>query len=151
VLGLVAWRAAAGLVRFAGELVETPFAERRRAWSSSVEERLRAARGAEADLWLALVPHLDPRGELYVSYREDARGRELFRGLQRLRALVCPTLLRGLPYAQGKAPPAVDDARERLVLDLDSGRPEESFGGVTVLAAGSGYRLLRIEGGSEAR
>lgn len=151
VLALVAWRGAAGVLRFAGELAATPLAERHRAWSSPVEERLRVMRGDEADLWLALRPHLDPHGELWVSYREDARGRELFRGLQRLRALVAPTRLHGLPYAPGKPAPAADDGPARLVLDFDSGRPDESFGRFEVLARGPDFRLLRVSAGEAGR
>ncbi|MEQ1895173.1 MAG: hypothetical protein ABL998_21750, partial [Planctomycetota bacterium] len=136
--------APAGLVRFAGELVGTPLAERQRALASPLEERLRAERGDEAEMWLALRAHVPQRGELFVSYREDARGRELYRGLQRLRALLCPASLRGMPY-DPRAPRAEPRgaSAEFLVLELDSGRPPESFGACEELARGPGYRLLR--------
>ena len=145
VLVLIAWRAVAGLGRFGGELLWTPLSERRRACTSSVEERLRVTRGDEVELWLALRAHVGAEDWLYVSYAEDARGRELFRRLQRLRALLCPTALKGLPFDASRAPLRLPRGGRGLVLDLDSGRALETLGRCEELARGTGFRLARVQ------
>jgi len=142
VLSLVAWRCAAGLWRFASELATTPLSERRRALLSPVEERLRATRGDEVDLWLALRPHVAPGSVLFVSYAQDARGRALFRQLQRLRALLCPARLEGLPFDPAAAERSFRPAAAVLVLDLSSGRAFEA--GQEELVRGADWRLVRV-------
>jgi len=144
VLALVLWRALAGLARFGEELATTPLAERRLAWSGSFEERLARTNAAELALWRALAPHTAGAAWLHVSYAEDARGRELFRGLQRLRALLCPTVLKGLPFDARRPAASLPAGASGLVLDLDSGRVLETLGSVEELARGEGFRLVRV-------
>jgi len=150
VLAFVSWRGAAGLLRYGAELSEGTIEEHRRALSAGAEERLRAVIGARVDIWLAVRAHVPPDRRLLISYSETARGRELFLCGRQLRALLCPSGLRGVPYDPRKEevlrPP---DTRKEYVLDLDSGRDFSAFRTCEELARGPDYRLLLIEGGTQ--
>ncbi|HEX6882241.1 MAG TPA: hypothetical protein VF530_02610 [Planctomycetota bacterium] len=151
VLGVVAWRAAAGASEAWGELASRPARQHVRAFTTRPEVLVARQLGADVGILLALRAHAAGARELRLSFvpRPDAL-RALKRRTAMLSGYLYPTALLAWPHdprarAAGGTPAP---GREGFVLDLDSGRDYSRWPGCEVLAEGPDWKLLRLRPGS---